>query len=218
MTIKLSNHTVIYKETQPIHELQRASQLTYLKAKYEKLCKSKLKIEKSPDESFSRWLIERRLHETKFHDPIIAMCEKEYDVRKHSMYQDITRDIPVPISAFQAGGNSSRFLYHFATGSLKFVEDCDSESTSATRIREYCNRELNWLERQSQFQVPEEAYKRLCTLRSEVYPHLESLIGPKIESICKEMNNEGNLCSENMLKTTNGYKWEKIGKNDPYTS
>lgn len=203
----------VYKETIPLYEIKRSKVLRSMRDKYEKLCHDREKI-KSPDESFSRWILERRLLESKQCDPIIAFScnspEESYrDDRYRSMYQDIIRDIPVPIrvTSFQNHANGpNRPLFQYAHASMIIAnERSESHSTDANIILEHCQREMKWIETNICDQSKEECYKRLSQLRQEIYPSILNIVRHSVDSICREMDQEANTQAHDLFKRTGGY-------------
>ena len=194
-----------FVETAPVFEIYRAQHLADLRKHYDSLCQKHENI-KSPEESFSRWIVERKLEEdlSKIQDPIVPNCsEMEYS---QSMFQDILRDIPMSWKIFHDTQNASRNLFQF-THSCQKLAEARTEPGNRDRavIFKVCQEEMSWLKHKGYFNLAEDCQMRLMKLRRRISENIINIVKPSIENICLEMDKNASDFAIKLNQMTHGH-------------
>lgn len=178
----------------PIPEVEhfRSVLVKQMREDYQNLCKISEGIN-APDESFNRWLLERKVHDKGFEPLLPTMCRDDVSP---AMYREIMYDIPVRIAKIKSCSDARKQLFCYADASRRMVESRPTKSESRKIVKWHFEDTVNWL-RKEQNAVLIDYLNRLAHLRRQCGPHLVETAKSSVEDICRKMYN---LSQENAKK------------------
>ena len=178
----------------PVPEMEkyRSVLVKEMREEYQNLCKSNEGID-APNESFNRWLMERKVTD-KGCDPILpTICREEISP---AMYREIMYDIPLRLAKIKSCSDARKQLFCYAEAARRMVETRNAPAESRKIVKWHIEETLSWL-RKEQNAVLLDYLNRLAHLRRQCGPHLVATAKQSVEDICKRMYN---LSQENAKK------------------
>ena len=178
----------------PIPEIEhyRCVLVKQMREEYQNLCKLNEGID-APNESFNRWLLERKVHDKGFEPLLPTMCRDEVSP---AMYREIMYDIPVRIAKIKSCSDARKQLFCYADAARRMVESRPTNNQSRKIVKWHFEDTVNWL-RKEQNAVLTDYLNRLAHLRRQCGPHLVETAKYSVEEICRKMYH---LAQENAKK------------------
>lgn len=172
----------LYPHVYPEIEAMRAAFTIRLIKTYEDLCNRRENI-KAPRESFSRWLMERKVIDRGF-DPLLpSLCHPEISP---SMYREIMNDIPLKIVKPKFTGDARKQLSKYAEAAKNLIEIRSAPAESKKVVKWNAEETFQWLRRTVGASY-EDFQDRLAHLKRQCEPHLIATVKGSVEQLCSKI-------------------------------
>ncbi|KAK7576030.1 hypothetical protein V9T40_012316 [Parthenolecanium corni] len=163
----------------PEVESLRCSLTAKLRQCYQELCHSRENID-APEDSFDRWLMERKTVDTGS-DPLLpSQCYPEISL---SMYNEIMNDIPMKLEKPKFTGDARKQLSKYAEAAKKVIDSRNVSSESRKVVKWNAEETFQWL-RKTVGATYDDFQERLAHLRTQCQPHLTETVKKSVEGIC----------------------------------
>lgn len=172
----------LYPHPYPEIEAMRAAYTIKLIKIYEDLCSRRENIN-APRESFSRWLMERKVIDRGF-DPLLpSLCHPEISP---SMYREIMNDIPLKIVKPKFTGDARKQLSKYAEAAKNLIEIRSAPAESKKVVKWNAEETFQWLRRTVGASY-EDFQDRLAHLKRQCEPHLIATVKGSVEQLCSKI-------------------------------
>ncbi|RWS28547.1 phosphorylated CTD-interacting factor 1-like protein [Leptotrombidium deliense] len=173
---------IVTPHCHPDIELLRTSYLAKLRNQYFELCHSREAIE-APKDSFSRWLMERKVVDKGSDSLLPSNCFPEVS---RSMYNEIMNDIPVRLTRPKFCAEARKQLAKYAEAAKKMIESRNA-SPESRKIVKWSVEEAFQFIRGTPNATFDDYEERLIHLRSQCQPQLIEAAKKSVEGICAKI-------------------------------
>lgn len=177
----------------PIPEVEqfRANLTNQLRQQYQDMCLSREGIN-APNESFNRWILERKVCDRGFDQMLPTDCPVEVSP---AMYREIMHDIPIRLSRIKYVSDARKQLFCYAESAKKMIETRNTTPESRKLVKWQAEETFSWL-RKEQNALLEDYLDRLTHLRRQCGPHLAQAAKASVEGICVKMYHLARDCAK----------------------
>lgn len=169
----------------PSVEVLRGQLVAKLRLGYQEMCQARQGID-APRDSFSRWLMERKVVDHGWDSLLPSQCFPEVS---QSMYREIMNDIPVKLQRPKFTGEARKQLSKYAEAAKRMIETSRNASQESRKIVKWNVEDtFQWLRRTigSTF---DDYMERLAHLKRQCQPHLTEAAKQSVEGICIKIYN-----------------------------
>lgn len=163
----------------PEIELFRCNLTNKLRNLLQEMCHSREGID-APQESFNRWLMERKVIDTGS-DPLLpSQC---YPDISPCMYREIMDDIPLKLKKPKYTGDARKQLSKYAEAAKKMIESRNASPESRKVVKWNAEDTFTWL-RKTVGATYDDFQERLNHLKTQCQPHLTETVKDSVQKIC----------------------------------
>uniref|UniRef100_A0A8D8SHK6 Phosphorylated CTD-interacting factor 1 n=3 Tax=Cacopsylla melanoneura TaxID=428564 RepID=A0A8D8SHK6_9HEMI len=163
----------------PEIELFRCNLTNKLRNLLQEMCHSREGID-APNDSFNRWLMERKVIDTGS-DPLLpTSCYPEISP---GMYREIMNDIPLKLKKPKYTGDARKQLSKYAEAAKKMIESRNASPESRKVVKWNAEDTFAWL-RKTVGATYDDFQERLNHLKTQCQPHLTETVKDSVEKIC----------------------------------
>ncbi|XP_063611747.1 mRNA (2'-O-methyladenosine-N(6)-)-methyltransferase-like isoform X1 [Penaeus indicus] len=169
----------------PSVEVLRGQLVSKLRSGYQEMCLARQGID-APRDSFSRWLMERKVVDQGW-DPLLpSQCFPEVS---QSMYREIMNDIPIKLQRPKYTGEARKQLSKYAEAAKRMIETSRNASQESRKIVKWNVEDtFQWL-RRTIGATFDDYMERLAHLKRQCQPHLTEAAKQSVEGICTKIYN-----------------------------
>ncbi|KAK8722026.1 hypothetical protein OTU49_012441 [Cherax quadricarinatus] len=169
----------------PSVEVLRGQLVAKLRLGYQEMCQAREGID-APRDSFSRWLMERKVVDHGW-DPLLpSQCFPEVS---QSMYREIMNDIPIKLQRPKFTGEARKQLSKYAEAAKRMIETSRNASQESRKIVKWNVEDtFQWL-RRTVGATFDDYMDRLAHLKRQCQPHLTEAAKQSVEGICTKIFN-----------------------------
>lgn len=169
----------------PSVEVLRGQLVNKLRLGYQEMSQARQGID-APRDSFSRWLMERKVVDHGW-DPLLpSQCFPEVS---QSMYREIMNDIPIKLERPTFTGKARKQLSKYAEAAKRMIETSRNASQESRKIVKWNVEDtFQWL-RRTVGATFDDYMDRLAHLKRQCQPHLTEAAKQSVEGICTKIYN-----------------------------
>src|SRR5699024_3159975 len=163
----------------PETELLRCNFINKLRRLYYELCPTREGIE-APKDSFTRWLLERKVIDTACDPFLPSDCTVELS---KTLYNEIMNEIPIKLVKPKFSGEARKQLSKYAEAAKKIIVAPHVSAMSRKIVKWNVEDAFEWI-RKTLNATYEDYIERLEHLKKQCQPHIIEAARASVEAIC----------------------------------